>query len=141
MPFSHPSLCGLPCRTALAWYLYYRVTQNILRLHEKRVYRRKKIRFESVSLHAHLFLSYQVQWVLRSSKREISRKTRNKLCTMVLIWDGNSEIGAHTWRNLGYFIRLRHLFRSRAVTNRILFLQKSLFSFICAQHYLSYHLT
>ena len=35
---------------------------------------------------------------------------------MVLILDGNTEIGTHVWSNLGYLIWLRILFRSRAVT-------------------------
>ena len=47
---------------------------------------------------------------------------------MVLILDGNSEIGAHVWRNLGYLICLRQLFRSQ---------KKNLVSFICAQPALS----
>ena len=38
---------------------------------------------------------------------------------MVLILDGNSEIGAHLSSNLCYLICVRHLFRSRAVTNLI----------------------
>ena len=43
---------------------------------------------------------------------------------MVLKLDGNSEVGAHTWRNLYYSICLRHLIRSRAFTNRMVFLRK-----------------
>ena len=39
---------------------------------------------------------------------------------MVLILDGNPEIGVHVRSNLCYFICLRHLLRSRAVTNRII---------------------
>ena len=59
---------------------------------------------------------------------------------MVLILDGSSEIGAHVRSNLGHIICLRHLFRSRTVTNRtIFFLGKDLFSVISAQHVLSYH--
>ena len=38
---------------------------------------------------------------------------------MVLILDGNSEIGAHVWSNLCYLICLRHLIRSKTVTNLI----------------------
>ena len=34
---------------------------------------------------------------------------------MVLILDGNSEIGAHVWSEIGAKICLRHLFRSTAV--------------------------
>ena len=39
---------------------------------------------------------------------------------MVLILDGNSEIGAHVWSDIGYSIRLSHLFSARAITNLIL---------------------
>ena len=39
--------------------------------------------------------------------------------TMVHILDGNSEIVAHVKSNLCSLICLRHLIRSRAVTNRI----------------------
>ena len=45
---------------------------------------------------------------------------------LVLILDGYSEIGAHVRSNRCYLICLSHLFRSRAVLNRIFFL---LFSF------------
>ena len=38
---------------------------------------------------------------------------------MVLILDGNYDIGAHVRRILCYFICLRHLIKSREVTNRI----------------------
>ena len=53
---------------------------------------------------------------------------------MVLILDGNSEIGAHVGWNICYLIWLRHLIRSRAVRNRIFFLKKDQFP------ELSYHL-
>ena len=59
---------------------------------------------------------------------------------MVLVLDGNSEISAHVWSNLCYLTCSRHLVRSRAVTNRIFFLRKGLFSFMRAQHDLRYHL-
>ena len=39
--------------------------------------------------------------------------------SLVIILDGNSEIGAHLWSTLGYFICLRHLYGSRAVLNLI----------------------
>ena len=45
--------------------------------------------------------------------------------TMVFIWDGNSEIGAHFRSILCYLICLRHLIWSRAVTNRGFFSPKS----------------
>ena len=42
--------------------------------------------------------------------------------TMVLIFiDGKSEIGVQLRRNICYLVSLRHLIRSRAVTNLILF--------------------
>ena len=47
--------------------------------------------------------------------------------SMVLI-DGNSEIGAHVRSNLCYLICLRHLIRSRAVTNRISISEKTYFA-------------
>ena len=44
---------------------------------------------------------------------------------IVLILDGNSEPrGAHARSDLGYLIRLRHLIRSRIVTNQIFFFLK-----------------
>ena len=57
-----------------------------------------------------------------------------------IILDGNSKIGAHVRRNLSYLICLRHLIGSRAVTYRIFFLWKYLFSSIRSQHVLSYYL-
>ena len=38
---------------------------------------------------------------------------------MILILDGISEIGARVRGNLCYLISLRHLIRSRAVTNKM----------------------
>ena len=59
--------------------------------------------------------------------------------SMVLILDGNLEIGApHVRSNICYLICLRHLIGSRAVTNRICSLRKDLFSFVRAHHVLSY---
>ena len=46
---------------------------------------------------------------------------------MVPILDGDSEIGAHVWRDLGYLICLRHLFRSTAFTNITFFLWKDIY--------------
>ena len=54
---------------------------------------------------------------------------------MVFILDGNSEIDAHGWIDLGYEISLRHLFKSITVKNLI-----KNFSFMRAQGVLSYHL-
>ena len=48
---------------------------------------------------------------------------------MVLIVDGNSELGAHVGNNLWYLICLRHLIISRAVTNQISFSEKAIFTF------------
>ena len=60
---------------------------------------------------------------------------------MVLILYGNSEICAHVRSNLFYLICISHFLSSRAVTNRIVLPQKKfVFSFIRAQHVLSYHL-
>ena len=47
---------------------------------------------------------------MEKEKRGFSR-------VMVLILDGNSEIGAHAWCHLCYLICLRHLYGSSAVTN------------------------
>ena len=58
---------------------------------------------------------------------------------MVLILDGNSELGAQVRSNLCYLICLRHLLWSGAVTKRIFFLQKDLFSFMRAPHVLVSH--
>ena len=44
--------------------------------------------------------------------------------TIVLILDGNSEIGAHVWSNFAYSTCLWHLFRSIVVTSLIVLLQK-----------------
>ena len=51
---------------------------------------------------------------------------------MVLILDGNSEIGAHVWSNACSLIRLRHLNRSRAITNRFLSPKRQIFLHACA---------
>ena len=45
----------------------------------------------------------------------------------ILKLDGNSEIGAQVWRDLGYLIYLRHLFRSTAFTNITFFFRKTYF--------------
>ena len=42
----------------------------------------------------------------------------------VLLLDGNLEIDAHVRNNFSYQICLRHLIRSRAVTNKIFCLRK-----------------
>ena len=81
--------------------------------------------------------------------------------TMTLTLDGNLEIGTHVSAvctrsskvlykmghyfltyssNLFCLIYLRHLIKSREVTNRIFFYEKNLFSFMRAQNVMSYHL-
>ena len=57
---------------------------------------------------------------------------------MVLILDGNSEIGAHVICNLFHLICLRQFIRSRGVTNFILFSEKTIF--LSVLRVLSYHL-
>ena len=52
---------------------------------------------------------------------------------MVLILVNNSEIGVHVGINLFYLICLRYFIKSRAVTNRIFFIRKDLYSFMRAQ--------
>ena len=44
-----------------------------------------------------------------------------------LVLDGNSEIVAHVGSDIGYLICLRHLIRSRAVTNQFFFSEKTYF--------------
>ena len=51
---------------------------------------------------------------------------------MVLILDSISEIGAHAMSNVCYFICLRHLITSRAVTNRIFSPKRPIFLRGCA---------
>ena len=53
---------------------------------------------------------------------------------MILILDGNSEIGRHVRSNISDLICLRPSIGSRAVTNRIFFLRRDKFSFMRAQH-------
>ena len=67
-------------------------------------------------------------------------RKRSNVLYMVIILDGNSGIGAHVGNNLCYSICFRHFIRSKAVTNRIFFPRKDIFSFMRAQHVLSYHL-
>jgi len=55
---------------------------------------------------------------------------------MVLILDGNSEMGAHVRSNLCYLISFRHLIRLR----EYVFIRKGFFLFIRAQYVLSSHL-
>ena len=66
-------------------------------------------------------------------------KIRAKMndCIMVILLDCNSEISSHVRSHLCYLICLRHLIRSRAVTNRIFFLQIYI---IRSQYVLSHHL-
>ena len=74
----------------------------------------------------HVILNLFISWVLGAP--------------MVLLLYGSSEIGAHIMGKICYLICLRHLFYSRAVTNRIFFPRKNLFSLMRAQHVLNYHI-
>ena len=56
---------------------------------------------------------------------------------MALILDGNIEIGAHVWRDLGYLICSKHLVKLKIGFS---FLEKYLFYFIRALRVLSDHL-
>ena len=49
-------------------------------------------------------------------------KTSDTIQSMVPIWDGSSEIGAHVSNNICYLICVSHLIRSWAVNNWIIFL-------------------
>ena len=69
-----------------------------------------------------------------------NEESRRKGETMVLIIDGESEFGTHVNRIICHLICLRHLMRSRAVTNLILFIRKDQFFFMRARHALSYQL-
>ena len=62
------------------------------------------------------------------------------ICDMVRILDSKSEIGALVRGNFCNLICIRHFIKSRAVSNRIFFIRKELFSFMGAQHVLSYHI-
>ena len=68
-------------------------------------------------------------------------RTKNRIIiraqAIVLILDGNSEMGAHVRSSLGYLIFLIHLERPTAVTDRIFFFS---IRSMRAQHVLSYHL-
>ena len=57
---------------------------------------------------------------------------------MGLKLDGNLEIGAQFWSDIDDLICLRHLLRSRAVTNQILFSDEHQISYMRAHHVLSY---
>ena len=53
--------------------------------------------------------------------------------TIVLILDGNSEIGVPVWSNYCYLIYLRCSVRSRSVTNRIYSPKRPIFLHECAK--------
>ena len=65
-------------------------------------------------------------------------KTKSLPENMVLLLNGDLEVGAQDWSKIGNLICLMLLFRSKAVTN-LTFLRR-LVSFIRVQHVLSYHL-
>ena len=54
---------------------------------------------------------------------------------MVLIPDGNSEIGVHVWSEIGILICIRYLFRSMVDTN----LKLRFFSIAFVQPIMNYH--
>ena len=61
---------------------------------------------------------------------------RDIIDCMVLIFDGNSEIGTNVLSDFGYLFCLRHLIRSRVVTN-LIFSSSEITSFFApAQHIL-----
>ena len=76
-------------------------------------------------------LNYNKEHFSYSIKQTFS-KQRNVDTGMVLIQDGNLGIGAHVQCNLCYLICVRHLIRSRAVTNRNFFPNTSIFIHSCA---------
>ena len=72
---------------------------------------------------------------INSTNLQMSQPLTKFGSTMMLTSDGNLEIGAYVRSDVCYLICVRHLIRSRLVTNR-----KDLFSLMRAQHVLSYHL-
>ena len=52
--------------------------------------------------------------------------------SMVIILDGKLEIGVHLWINVGYWICLRPLLRSKEVKNQIICQKRSIFRHSCA---------
>ena len=74
------------------------------------------------------FIILTLIWILIGKAKilifiKLPRMTKNEVnvVTMVIVWNGNSEIGAHLWNDLGNLICSRHLFRPRAVTTLIFF--------------------
>ena len=53
-------------------------------------------------------------------------------CNMVIILNGNPEVGAHVWSEINNLTCLRHLSRSRAVRILKLFSRQYIFSLTCA---------
>ena len=104
------------------------------------------------SLPAHLFLSYHttgpigptviILYIFFFNHIELFSfnlflyqiKAAGQFNILILISDGNSDIGAHVWSNICYLICLRHLFRSRAVTIFFFFFRRNIFSFFFAQY-------
>ena len=70
---------------------------------------------------------------------KMTSETRRRVNSMVLMFDGNSELGAHVRSTNCCLICLRHLIRSRTDTI-IFFSPKDPFSFLRAQHGLIYRL-
>ena len=63
----------------------------------------------------------------------VSELTTLSLLLSPWYFNGNSEIGAPVWSDLGYLICLRHLFRSRVVTHLKLISGKTCFLHKCAK--------
>ena len=66
---------------------------------------------------------------------EVNKLSVLKVTIMVLILDGNSEIGAQVRSNLCYLICLKHLIRNKAVSNRVIFSEKTYVP-LCARNML-----
>ena len=101
------------------------------------------MRDQSVFEHSELcsfnqFSSYIISACIIPYSLNPGKKFFSKI--MVLKLDSKLDIAARVRSNLGVLIWLRHLFRSRAVTNLIFLKRKKQISFIYEQHVLSYHL-
>ena len=62
----------------------------------------------------------------------INNHLSDKVVTMLLILDGNSETGAHVSCGFGYLFCLRHLFKSSAAKNQLYFKKRLNFLHTCA---------
>ena len=75
-------------------------------------------------------IEWREMWTVCILSDTISRSWVGLFIYMLLTLYGNSEISAHLMRILDYLTWLRHLTRSRTVTNRIFFLRKDVFLFV-----------